>query len=148
MKEAIFLSTHTVKQELKDFRSRMNLDIMVQSKRIQLQSPSLKKIIQVNKKLETIDPNHKLSQTDIEVLTLAWEKKGILITNDFTLQNVAAHLEIPTQVLSGKKINRIKKGYLRCRGCKLIFHSNFQTCPGCGSELKHYYTNLREDNNI
>jgi rRNA maturation endonuclease Nob1 len=125
----------------------MNLDILIQSKRIQLQSPSLKRVIEVSKKLETIDPNHKLSQTDIEVLTLAWEKKGTLVTNDFILQNSAAHLEIPTRVFSGRKINRIKKGYLRCRGCKSIFHSTFETCPSCGSELKHYYTNLRKDNN-
>ena len=83
---AKFLSTHTVKQELKDFRSKMNLDIMIQSKRIQLHFPSLKSIIQVKNMLHTIDPNQTLSQTDIEVLTLAWEKKGTIVTNDFKLQ--------------------------------------------------------------
>lgn len=143
MSGVTFLSPLSVKEELRDFRSRMNLDVMIHADKIRLQSPDLKNVKIIKNKLQTIDPNHKLSHTDIEVLTLAWEKKGTLISNDLAVQNAAVHFKIPIQVFSGKKIDRVRRGYLKCKGCNSVFHSSVQTCPNCGSDLKLQYSSKK-----
>jgi len=139
IENATFLTTYSVKEELKDFRSRMNLDTMLHSNKLNLISPDPSNIKTMTERLKKIDPIRKLSRTDIEILTLTWEEKGILITNDFAIQNAAHKFKIKTQVVSGKKIKYIRKGILKCISCNKIFKFQMDSCPECGGNLKQVY---------
>jgi UPF0271 protein len=145
--EATFFSPYSVKEELKDFRSKTNLELLIQTEKIKMQSPDLRIVNKVKTELKVIDPGHKLSQTDIEVISLAWEKKGTVLSNDLAVQNAAVHLKIPIQIISGKKIDRVMSGYLKCKGCSSVFYSDFPQCPNCGSALKLLYLCKRINEN-
>ncbi len=140
MENSTFITTPSVKGELKDFRSRMNLDTMMHSNRISLISPDPKKTKAMIEKLKTIDPIRKLSHTDIDILTLAWEEKGILITNDLAIQNAALQFGIETKVISGKKIQYTRKGILKCTSCNKTYKIMIDSCPRCGGNLKQVYS--------
>ena len=140
IEEATFLTTYSVKEELKDFRSRMNLDTMLHSNKLTLISPDPNNIKAMTEKLKRVDPIRKLSLTDIEILTLALEENGILITNDFAIQNAAHQFKIKTQVFSGKKIKYTRKGILKCTSCNKKFKLETDSCPDCGGKLKQVYS--------
>ena len=91
-------------------------------------------------KLKRVDPIRKLSLTDIEILTLALEENGVLITNDFAIQNAAHQFKIETQVVSGSKIKYTRKGILKCTSCYKKFKLQTDSCPDCGGKLKQVYS--------
>ncbi|MHA1236465.1 MAG: NOB1 family endonuclease [Candidatus Hodarchaeales archaeon] len=140
IEESTFLTTYSVKEELKDFRSRMNLDSMLHSNRLTLVSPDPNNIKAMTERLKRVDPIRKLSLTDIEILTLTLEENGVLITNDFAIQNAAHQFKIKTQVVSGKKIKYTRKGMLKCTSCNKKFKLQTDSCPDCGGKLKQVYT--------
>ncbi|MHA1513680.1 MAG: NOB1 family endonuclease [Candidatus Hodarchaeales archaeon] len=140
IEESTFLTTYSVREELKDFRSRMNLDTMLHSNRLTLISPDPNNIKAMTERLKRVDPIRKLSLTDIEILTLTLEENGVLITNDFAIQNAAHQFKIKTQVVSGKKIKYTRKGILKCTSCNKKFKLQTDSCPDCGGKLKQVYT--------
>ncbi|MHA1206360.1 MAG: NOB1 family endonuclease [Candidatus Hodarchaeales archaeon] len=140
IEESTFLTTYSVREELKDFRSRMNLDTMLHSNRLTLISPDPNNIKAMTERLKRVDPIRKLSLTDIEILTLTLEENGVLITNDFAIQNAAHQFKIKTQVVSGKKIKYTRKGMLKCTSCNKKFKLQTDSCPDCGGKLKQVYT--------
>jgi rRNA maturation endonuclease Nob1 len=145
LENARFFTTPSVKEELKDFRSRMNLDTMLHTNKLTFVSPDPKKIKTITERLRKIDPIRKLSHTDIEILTLAWEENGVLITNDFSIQNAAHQFKIETKVISGKKINFTRRGLLKCTSCNKTYKSREDSCPECGGNLKQVYSARKID---
>ena len=140
IEQATFLSTSSVKRELKDFRSRMNLETMQHTNKLVLISPDPKNIKLMTERLRKIDPIGNLSSTDVEILTLAWEVNGVLITNDLAVQNAAKHFDIKTHVVSGKKIKYTRKSIMKCTSCNKRFKLRIDYCPECGGNLKQIYT--------
>lgn len=77
----------------------------------------------------------RLSPTDIELLALAWEQKATIVSDDYSVQNVAAILKIPIKTnLEG--IRKVIHWTYRCRGCGKYFDENQPDCPICGSEVR------------
>ena len=140
IENAKFLSTYSVKDELKDFRSRMNLDTMLHSNKLTLMSPDTNNIKAMTERLRKIDPIRKLSPTDVEILTLANEVDGVLITNDFAIQNAAHQFNIKIHVVSGKEIKYTRKGVLKCTSCNKTYKLRIDYCPDCGGNLKQVYS--------
>ena len=135
-----FLTTHSVIEELKDFRSKMNLDVMRQTNKLEVISPSPREINLFSEKIHNLDPNIRLSETDIQVLTLTWNIKGVVVTNDLAMQNIAQQMNIPIRVISGKLVKDVRRSYLQCKSCKKTFRVSSQQCPDCGGVLKQYFT--------
>jgi len=131
-----FYTTPSIFNELKDFKSRMNFEILQETKQIIISHPDHKDLIIIHKKIEKIDPNTLLSSSDIEILALSWKIGATLITNDYRLQNLAILLNIAINTLSGKKITEIVKWYLKCRNCGQIEKNNTDFCSNCNGELK------------
>lgn len=64
----------------------------------------VKKVMEEAKKIGFLE---KLSDADIEVLALALERNGVILTNDFSIQNLARRLKIRFE--GEIKIKKIKK---------------------------------------
>lgn len=82
-----------------------------------------------------------LSDTDIEILALAYNfekdnKNPIILTDDYSIQNVAKFLNLKFENFQQSKITKKFKWICRCRGCGKIFEENLKVCPICGSEIK------------
>ncbi|MEM0139794.1 MAG: PIN domain-containing protein [Ferroplasma sp.] len=79
-----------------------------------------------------------LSETDIDVIALAIELNGTIITDDYAIQNVAKSAGIK---YSGSGIDQIKKEIkwkYRCTGCHKVFNEYIEICPICGHEVKRF----------
>ncbi|MHA2223775.1 MAG: hypothetical protein ACXAC8_01005 [Candidatus Hodarchaeales archaeon] len=132
----IFYTTLNVQSELKDFRSRMNIDILAQSGKLRYDSPSPHLIQKLKAEIQKKDPMSPLSNVDIEILTLTRYLQGILLSNDFALQNAAIHLDIPIKIISGNKIASLRTWQLNCMSCGRIATMSAKTCSHCGGRLK------------
>ena len=103
---------------------------------MKLESPkkeTIKKIIQISE--DTGDRN-VLSTTDIGLIATAFEIGGILVTDDYAMQNVAIEIGIE---IEGRDKNIIKEKRIwifKCQSCGRENKKNIDNCPVCGGEFR------------
>jgi len=84
----------------------------------------------------------RLSYADNEILALALEMSQeheedvIILTDDYSIQNVAHALNINFKSISQDGITKSFKWTYRCAGCGKKFNENIKTCPICGTLTK------------
>jgi UPF0271 protein len=80
----------------------------------------------------------RLSDADLSLAALALDLVGTLITDDYTLLDVARRLNIPTQTVNTAGIERTLDFRPRCIGCGRWFDAmpKAEECPVCGSPVK------------
>jgi UPF0271 protein len=126
-----------VESELRDLRGKARFAVLV-DEGMDVREPGRKF------RQKTMEASGKsgdasvLSETDTDLLALACEVQGILVTDDFAIQNTAHALNIPVRSLIQRNAEpRIWK--IRCTGCGKFFDSvptRAGDCPVCGSPLK------------
>ena len=80
---------------------------------------------------------NRLSNVDFGILGLLIEHQGILVSDDYSLQNVAIFLRYQVRGVMQKKISSRWSWERKCIGCrKIIVETNMQVCDVCGSEIK------------
>jgi len=100
---------------------------------------STKKILSVSK--ETGD-FPRLSKTDIQIMALAIELSEndnndvMILTDDYSIQNVASELNIKFEPISQSGITKRFKWVYQCRGCGKKFKENINICPICGAKTR------------
>lgn len=103
---------------------------------------SVKKIDSVSN--QTGDAN-RLSKVDKEVLSLALdikkkEEEAVILTDDYSIQNMATFLEIDFENVSQEGIKKKYRWHYQCTGCRKKFEENIKVCPICGSATKTIIT--------
>jgi UPF0271 protein len=90
-----------------------------------------------------VGDSFKLSETDIQLLSLALELKleGFtpqIVTDDYSIQNVATQLGIEFLALATFGIKRLLEWIRYCPACYREYPANCSTkeCQVCGTELK------------
>jgi UPF0271 protein len=83
---------------------------------------------------ETGDAN-VLSDTDVRLLAAAFELDGVLVTDDYAMQNVADHLGVGVDVIARDGITERREWTFQCQGCGREFDSDRDRCPVCGTDL-------------
>ena len=131
-----FLTTPDVIDELKDFRSKSNFDLLKQSDKITITTPMLQTLKKVKEQISKVDPRTKLSPADISVLALAFEKECNLVSHDLALQNGASLLKVPIKLFSGKRIRNTYTWSLKCKSCGHLESNSYNNCQNCGGILK------------
>jgi UPF0271 protein len=76
----------------------------------------------------------KLSKTDTKILALAKEKGITIISDDYSVQNVAEKLGVKYVSIFNKKITKRVQWGRYCDNCKK-FYEDRDTCPKCGNVL-------------
>jgi len=110
-------------------------------KGMKISEPSKESITQVRKAIERFGEQSRLSLADISILALAIDVKKsqqqipIIVTDDYSIQNIANHIEISIQSMSQKGITKRFKWERRCRGCRRKVSDDVDVCPDCGSSL-------------
>lgn len=77
----------------------------------------------------------RLSHADRAVLALALELEGTVLTDDYSLQNVASELDVPFRGINQEGIQRQVRWKHRCRACYREAEAGVEECPVCGSEV-------------
>ena len=86
---------------------------------------------------------HLLSEADTQLLALALELKAEgntpqIVTDDYSIQNVAAQMDIEFLVLATFGIKRLLEWIRYCPACHREYPTNFSSkaCLVCGTKLK------------
>ena len=98
---------------------------------VQPSEESIKKALSAAEETGDIE---KLSKTDIDVLALALDVGGTIITDDFHVQNVAAFLGIPFKGITAE-IREVYMWRRKCPVCGRLYPTKKTFCPKCGVKL-------------
>lgn len=77
-----------------------------------------------------------LSNVDIELLALALQMNATIVSDDYSIQNVAAHLGLEFEGIHQEPIKEMRRWIWRCTSCGRYFNRHYDECPICGGELK------------
>ncbi len=133
-----------VKEEiLRNNMVKMRFQTAIESTKVQIRAPSPQYANEAKTAASKAGDYHKLSETDLQLLALAFELKqqGVtpqIVTDDYAIQNVAKQLgiEFSTQITFG--IKRLLEWIRYCPACHKQYpaDSKFKECQICGTALK------------
>lgn len=131
-----------VTHELKDMQSQSIMNNALKDDLLKIQEPNNDIIKIIEDTIKTSGDVLRLSDVDKKLLALSLEKKSkhdniLLLTDDYSIQNVAKILKIPFQSIITKGINQIYSWKLICKGCKKEYPKDYSysECEICGSPL-------------
>jgi len=140
--QGMLLTTTGVSDEIspggRDYRNFQ----MFKEKGLQLHSPTNASIQRVKKSAKETGDDRRLSPTDVEILALALDLSAnpaqdvTIITDDYSIQNVAMVLDLKFQGFSQKEITQRFQWISHCPGCKRRFQEPVDICPVCGTKTK------------
>ncbi len=151
--DAKIVSTYRVSEELSPGgRDYQNFQYL-KEKGLILLTPNKDSVDEVQKISKKTGDKSRLSKTDIEVLALALELKKqnnheiIILTDDYSIQNVANTLNLKFEAINQFGITKRFKWDCRCRGCGKKFKDSIKICPICGTETRNIVSNKKVINN-
>jgi len=103
---------------------------------LRIMSPSADSLRKVREGAHRTGDINRLSEPDLELLGLALEIDGIILTNDYSIQNLACELNIPFLSPNEQEISNVIIWEYQCKGCAQIFNKKTKECPICGSQLR------------
>ena len=89
-------------------------------------------IARVRKAATETGDSTRISPTDAEVIALALDLEAELLTDDYSVQNVASHLQMSFRPVGIKAIKEVRKWRWRCTGCGKVFDKEMSECQVCG----------------
>jgi UPF0271 protein len=128
-------SSPKIVEELKHGRMKRQLDFLIESG-LKVLSPSERSMEEVVKVAEDTGDIARVSEADLEILSLAKELNAILLSDDYSIQNIASKMGVEFQGISQEGITKTIKWRFRCKGCGRYWEEMHKECPVCGSELK------------
>ena len=111
------------------------VQILIETKRLMICDPEYRFIITVNDAAKKSGDFPNLSHEDISAIALSLQLKAELVTDDFTISNVAKNLNIKVIPVMTSGIKNVVIWKYYCPGCKTNF-SKVTECPRCGNRLK------------
>ena len=101
-----FYTVRDVLEELRDVKSRSLADAALSAGKLRILEPEKKNVELVRKKAGLVGSAGRLSDADVKILALALELGARIITDDYTVQNLAAHLKLEYAGVMRGKIER------------------------------------------
>lgn len=141
----------SVQEELtRDEFRRLRLDIAKQTGKLTVLNPDSRYLKEVETKAIRLGEAGSLSPVDKEILALGVQLKAegnrpIIVSDDYSIQNVAEHLELSYRSFGTMGIKRKFDWAIYCPGCRRKFdnHQTMKVCPICGMVLSRRPTRKR-----
>jgi UPF0271 protein len=115
----------------------------VESGKLKVRAPTEKYIAEVKEAASAVGDFGVLSETDIQLLALAFEilQEGyepLIISDDYAIQNVAGHLGVAHASLATFGIRKLLHWIRYCPACHRRYRTDSQLakCEICGTELR------------
>ncbi len=122
-----------VREELQD-ESAYRYDAM-EGSGMHIQIPEDETVERVRRAADQSGDLDVLSDTDIRLLAASLELGGVLVTDDYAVQNVAEKLDIEIELIAQEGITEQREWIFQCQGCGREFDDREDRCPICGSDL-------------
>jgi len=128
-------------EEVKTLRHKAGVEVLLDAKVldvVEVARDCLREVVEVARKSGDIT---SLSKTDLEVLALALQLKRqgrdlVLITDDYTVQNLASRLKIRCRSIRVKGIEKRIRWRYRCTACGKVYYEFLEECNICGHKLE------------
>ena len=128
--------TSLVYDEIKHIKKDHDaISILIETKRLMVSDPEDKFTAAAKDAAKKSGDFHNLSQEDISIIALSLQLEAELITDDFTVSNVAKNLNLKVIPIMTSGIKNIVTWVYYCQGCRINF-SKITECPNCGNKLK------------
>lgn len=90
---------------------------------------------------------YRLSDVDVDVVALALQLGATILTEDYSVQNVAQILGVPWRSLTTRGIRRVYVWGVRCTHCGRVFRQPpGEVCPVCGGTFRRW--RVRSEGNL
>lgn len=149
-KDSEVIAPNGIKDEIKPGgRDHQNFIFQIE-KGLKILSPTKKSMDKIEEISEGLGEKNRLSKIDKEILALAYDyckkkdKQVIILTDDYSIQNVAIFLKIKYENISQKGIIKKFKWVYRCSGCGKKFKENINICPICGSKTRSVVSDKKD----
>ena len=126
------LTAPSVLAEVRDAAARCRLELALERGLLVL-DPSAAALGAVDAGAVASGDADRLSATDRDLLALALEHGGTLVTDDFALQNAALRLHVACRPIAQRPAKTRRRGY-RCAGCGR-YGDGPGECPVCGAAI-------------
>ena len=130
-----FYTSPSISQELEKSEMNDKYNYLIDAG-LRIMAPSNNSVDRVRSGAKKTGDINRLSEPDIELLSLALELDGVILTNDYSIQNLASELNIRFLSPDEEKISNVITWQFQCKGCAQIFEEKQKECPICGSELR------------
>ena len=133
-----------VEEEIKrNSMVKMRFEMAVESGKVKVKMPSPQSMVAAQASAGKVGDAYKLSEADMQLLALATELKAEgylpqIVTDDYSIQNVAKQLGIEFSARATHGIKRMLEWIRYCPACHKQYpaDSKFKECQVCGTELK------------
>ena len=122
---------------------KMRLEMAIESGKLKVKAPTEEFQVKAESFGNKVGDSYKLSETDKQLLALALELKAAgympqLVTDDYSIQNVATKMGVDFLSLATLGIKRLLEWIKYCPACYKEYAaiSKFKECQVCGTELK------------
>jgi len=109
---------------------------LLMATRVRVSSPSERSLRKVSEESEKTGDSRRLSEADKELLALALDLGYELITDDYSIQNLARAMGIPARGFDQKGIAEVFEWQAKCKGCGKLFPADVRVCDVCGTETR------------
>ena len=128
-------TTSLVFDEIKHIKKNHGaLDTLLETNRLRILDPEPQNVNLVTEAAKKTGDFQKLSAPDISAVALCYQLGGQIVTDDFSVSNVAKNLNLHVQPIMTKGIKDVGSWIYYCPACAKEF-SKITTCPICGSKL-------------
>lgn len=134
-----FLITNEVLQEIKEENTKAAVDSAIRLGRIRIVEPEKKYIEEVRNAAKETGDLEKLSDTDIGIIAIALKNRSPIVTDDYSIQNVASLLHLQYEASTQEGIKTTLKWSYVCIGCGRKYLQG-GVCSVCGTHLKRRAT--------
>lgn len=131
----LLYSTPGVLRELRRVYREERAGLFVAA-RLQIFTPCKKSIEAVREAARRTGDISRLSPVDVEVLAASHEIRGVLVTDDYSMQNTARSMGIEFVPVNLPPIRDLREWRLRCKSCGATYPSaDMKECAVCGGKL-------------
>jgi len=140
--DVAMITTPSISEEFKPGGRDYRTFQFLLEKGLSIISSSTESLVTIQKTAEETGDKDRLSTADIEILALALDvnkdagKEAVILTDDYSIQNIASTLGIKYQSFSQRGITKKYNWQYRCPGCKKQFNKSVKICPICGKETR------------
>jgi len=121
--------------EVRRLGSTAQLDAVLGTK-VRVLSPAKESLDAVERVARETGDIARLSPTDRGLLALARGLDAVLLTDDYSIQNVASRLGVTYETILERGIREVVTWRYRCMGCGRFFEEPTRECPVCGSRVR------------
>lgn len=140
-------TTPLVFEEIKHIKkSHDAVQTLIDLDRLKIIEPDQENINFILTKAKNTGDFYDLSKEDVSVLALCVQLNAELITDDYTVSNVAKHLNLKVIPIMTKGISKILDSVYFCPACDKIFQK-ISNCTICGSKLKKKSSERKSSSN-